>query len=68
MTQLNKQLIEKTSAKIKYDGGQPYVAGEAELTQVHKVNDVSETTLKMGQKAELQSNLKNINFKMVFVP
>lgn len=66
MTKVNKGLVEKTSAVLKYQDGQAYVAGESELTQVHKVNDVSESTLKQGKKADLQSNLKNINIKMSF--
>jgi hypothetical protein len=49
---------------IRYQDGQAYVAGGSELTQVHKVGDVSESTLKQGKKADLQHNLKNINFKM----
>lgn len=66
MTKVNKELVEKTSAVIKYQDGQAYVAGQAETTQVHKVNDVTEQTLKQGKAAELQSNLKNINIKMAY--
>jgi len=32
MTKVNKEIVEKTSAVIKYQEGQAYVAGESELT------------------------------------
>ena len=64
MTKVNKELVEKTSAEIKYADGQAYVKGIAETKQVHKVNDVNEDVLKAAKSAELQANLKNINIKM----
>ncbi len=67
MTKVNKEIVEKTSAVIKYQDGQAYVAGESEWTQVHKVNQVPENTLKQGKKAEIQSNLKDVNIKMSFL-
>ena len=33
---------------------------------VLKVNDVSDTTLKQGQKAQMMSHLKNSNYKMTY--
>ncbi len=36
------------------------------MTQVHKVNDVDESFLKTGKKANLQNNLRNINYKMSY--
>lgn len=53
MTKVNKEIVEKTSAVIKYQDGQAYVAGESEWTQVHKVNNVPEDTLKQAKKAEI---------------
>jgi len=66
MTAVNKELVEKTSAVIKYQDGQAYVKGEAEKSQVHKVNDVAKDFLAKGRAADLQSNLKNINIKMAY--
>lgn len=66
MTKLNKELVERTSAVIKYKDGQAYVAGESELTQVHKVNDVDSSFLKTGEKASPYRNLRNINYKMSY--
>lgn len=40
MTKVNKEYVERTSATTKYAEKQAYVAGEAEHSQVHKVNDV----------------------------
>lgn len=51
-TKLNKEAIEKTSATTKYADGQPYVKGEAEISQIHKVNDVPCDLIKSGKKAE----------------
>lgn len=33
---------------------------------VLKVNDVSDSTLKQGQKAQMMSHLKNSNYKMTY--
>ena len=66
MTSKNKEYVERTSAKTKYADGQAYVAGEAEHTQIHKVNDVPSDMIKSGKAAPLQANLKDINIKMSF--
>ena len=63
-TKLNKELVEKTSATTKYADGQPYVKGEAEISQIHKVNDVPYEVIKAGKKAELMKDLKNVSIKM----
>ena len=59
-------MVEKTSATTKYADGQPYVKGEAELTQIHKVNDVPSDMIKGAKKAQLMSDLKNVNHKMAY--
>lgn len=66
MTKVNKEYVERTSATTKYADKQAYVAGEAEHSQVHKVNDVDQNILKSAKKADLMSELKNINIKMAF--
>ena len=51
---------------IKYPEQTAYVKGEAENSMVLKVNDVSDSTLKQGQKAQMMSHLKNSNYKMTY--
>lgn len=51
---------------IKYAEQTAYVKGESENSMVLKVNDVSDSTLKQGQKAQIMSHLKNSNYKMTY--
>ena len=51
---------------IKYAEQTAYVKGEAENSMILKVNDVSDSTLKLGQKAQIMSHLKNSNYKMAY--
>lgn len=42
------------------------MAGESELTQVLKVNNMSAEQLRMGKKAEFLSELKNTTIKLAY--
>jgi hypothetical protein len=66
MTKKNKEIIEHTSAVIKYKEGQAYVAGESEINPIRKVHEQDVIVLSQGKKAEFQSSLKNINLKFAF--
>ena len=59
----NKDQVDRTNAKFKYNDTESYVKGEEEITPKLNINKISKDVLKKGKKAQHMADLRNSSIK-----